>query len=44
MAAIMTKHGNMDNVITYEFVCDSTDDLNTIEPQYITMGSVATVL
>ena len=41
MAQIMTKRGNQDNVVTYEFVCDTTADLNAIEP---TMGSVAIVI
>lgn len=44
MAAIMTKRGNLDNVVTHEFVCDTTADLQTIEPEYITMGSVAIVI
>ena len=44
MAAVMTKRGNDDNVITYEFMCDSVADLNKIDPQYITMGSVAIVI
>lgn len=44
MSAIMTKRGNMDNVVTYEFVCDTTADLNAIEPEYVTMGSVAIVI
>lgn len=44
MAQIMTKRGNLDNVVTYEFVCDTLTDLQNIEPQYITMGSVATVI
>ncbi len=44
MAQIMTKRGNQDNIITYEFVCDSTTDLQTIEPEYVTMGSVAIVI
>lgn len=44
MAQIMTKQGNQDNVVTYEFVCDSTADLQTIEPEYVTMGSVAIVI
>ena len=44
MPAIMTKRGNMDNIVTYEFVCDTTADLNAIEPKYITMGSVAIVI
>lgn len=44
MAAIMTKRGNADNVVAYEFVCDSTDDLVTLDPQYVTMGSTAIVI
>lgn len=44
MSAIMTKRGDMDNIVTYEFVCDTTADLNAIEPKYITMGSVAIVI
>lgn len=41
---IMTKRGSLDNVITYEHICDSIDDLPTIDPQYITLGSVAIIL
>ena len=44
MAAVMTKRGNDDNVITYEFMCDSVADLNKIDPQYVTMGSVAIII
>lgn len=44
MAAIMTKRGNQDNIVTYEFVCDTTADLQTIESEYITIGSVAIVI
>ena len=44
MAQIMTKRGNLDNIVTYEFVCDTITDLEAIDPQYITMGSVATVI
>lgn len=44
MAQIITKRGNQDNVVTYEFVCDTTADLNAIEPKYITLGSVAIVI
>ena len=40
----MTKRGNQDNVVTYEFVCDTTADLAKIEPKYVTMGSVAIVI
>ena len=44
MAAIMTKRGNMDNIVTHEFICDTTADLATIDPQYVTMGSVAIII
>jgi hypothetical protein len=44
MAQIMTKRGSQDNVVTYEFVCDSTADLQAIEPEYVTLGSVAIVI
>ena len=44
MAQIMTKRGSADNIVTYEFICDTTSDLNAIDPKYITMGSVATVI
>lgn len=44
MANIMTKRGNLDNVVTYEHYCDTTADLNNIDPHYITLGSVAVVL
>lgn len=41
---IMSKRGNLDNVVTYEHICDTTDDLENIDPKYITLGSVAIVL
>lgn len=41
---IMTKRGQQDNVITYEHICDTAADLQNIDPQYITLGSVAVVL
>ena len=44
MAATMTKRGQQDNVITYEFVCDNLTDLNAIESKYRTIGSVAIVI
>ena len=44
MASTMTKRGQQDNVVTYEFVCDATADLAQIDPQYITMGSIAIVI
>lgn len=44
MATLMTKRGQQDNMITYEHICDFTSDLANIDPQYITLGSVAIVL
>lgn len=44
MANIMTKRGQQDNVVTYEHICDETADLQNINPEYITLGSVALVL
>ena len=44
MASTMTKRGQLDNVATYEFICDSLEDLPNINPKYITLGSVAIVL
>lgn len=39
-----TKRGSQDNAITYEHICDTTADLQNIDPKYITLGSVAIVL
>ena len=41
---IMTKQGQMDNVVTYEHVCDTKADLANIDPMYSTLGSIAIVL
>lgn len=41
---IMSKRGQADNVITYEHICDTAADLASIDPKYITLGSVAIVL
>ena len=41
---VMTKRGQADNVITYEHICDTTADLDKIDPKYITLGSIALVL
>lgn len=41
---IMSKRGSLDNVVTYEHICDTTADLEDINPNYITLGSVAIVL
>ena len=41
---IMSKRGQQDNVQVFEHICDTTADLDTIDPQYINLGSVAIVL
>lgn len=41
MASILTKRGGQDNIITYEYICDTTADLETLKP---VMGSVAIVI
>ena len=43
MAHVMTKRGSMDNVITYEHVCDTTADWANIDPKEITLGSYCIV-
>jgi hypothetical protein len=40
----MTKRGQQDNVAAFEHICDTTDDLENIDPKYITLGYVAIVL
>lgn len=44
MANIMTKRGSQDNIVTYEHICDTSADLENIDPRYITLGSIAVVL
>lgn len=44
MATKLTKRGQADNEITYEYICDTVADLNKISPREITMGSIATVI
>ena len=44
MANIMTKRGSQDNIITYEHFCDTTEDMQNIAPEYITLGSVCVVI
>lgn len=44
MANKMTKRGTQDNIVTYEHICDTTEDLQNIDPKFITLGSVAVVL
>lgn len=41
---VMTKRGNLDNVVTYEHYCDSVSDLENIDPEQITLGSVAIIV
>ena len=41
---ILTKRGNLDNVVTYEHVCDEISDLPNIPSDQISLGSVAIVL
>lgn len=41
---ITSKRGAQDNIVTYEHICDTTEDFQKIDPQYITLGSVAIVL
>ena len=41
---IMSKRGQQDNVVTYEHICDTIADLATIDPKYVTLGSIALVL
>lgn len=44
MATIMTKRGQLDNVITYEHICDTVADMTNINPSYVTLGSVCIVI
>ena len=44
MATIMTKQGNLDNVVTYEHICDTFEDIQSINPHYITLGSTCVVI
>ena len=41
---IMTKRGSLDNIVTYTHICDTTEDLQAIDPKYSTLGSVALVI
>ena len=40
----MTKRGSMDNEVTNEFICETSDDLANIPPKDINLGTVAIVL
>ena len=44
MATIMTKRGDLDHIVTYEFICDTAADMSKIEPRYITLGSTCIVI
>ena len=41
---IMTKRGQLDNIVTYQHYCDTTADMANIEEQYATLGSVCVVI
>lgn len=41
---IMSKRGNLDNVVTYEHICDTTADMQKIDSKYITLGSTCIVV
>ena len=41
---IMTKRGNLDNIVTYEHICDSDLDLPNIPQEQATLGSTAITL
>lgn len=41
---IMTKRGNLDNVILFEHYCDEKADLNNIPLDQISLGTIALVL
>lgn len=44
MAYKMTKRGSLDNEITNEFFCDTTEDLANIPSSDVNLGSIAVVL
>ena len=41
---ITSKRGAKDNIVTYEHICDTTEDLQKIDPHYITLGSTCIVV
>ena len=41
---VMSKRGSQDNVVTYEHYCDTTTDMENIDPKYITLGSICVVI
>ena len=44
MSYKMTKRGSLDNEITYEFFCDTVNDMESISNEYRCLGSIAIVL
>ena len=44
MANKMTKVGRLDNMVTYEHVCDAYKDLANIPKEYVNLGTIALVL
>lgn len=44
MPNIMTKRGQLDNIVTYEHYCDYTSDMENIAQEYITLGSICIVV
>jgi len=44
MAHVLTKQGSRDNVVTYEYICDTMEDMPNIDSRYITLGSVCIVV
>lgn len=41
---ITSKRGHLDEVVTFEFICDTSADMADIDPAQITLGSIAIVL
>lgn len=44
MPNIMAKRGALDNIITYEHICDTIADMDNIPQNEITLGSTCTVI
>lgn len=40
----MSKRGNLDNIVTFEHICDTVADMRNINAAYATIGSVCLVL
>lgn len=41
---IISKQGSVDNVLTYEHICDTSADMAKIDRKYITLGSTCIIL